>query len=303
MQQQTLLPALGGERREFQPERTGMLSWYQDAPAAPSSSTPLLLIHSINAAASAYEMKPLYDQYRRQRPVFALDLPGYGFSQRSRRRYDPRLMTDAIHALCDEIRAQHGQVAIDAMALSLSAEYLARAATERPEMFRGITLISPTGFNRRQLREGPPGSTRGLPRLLAFFSRPRIGAWLFRLLTRRAVIRYFLRRTWGSRHIDEGLLDYDCATAKMPGAEHAPLHFLSGFLFSGDSGRLYLALRHPIWAVHGIRGDFVDYRGLEQLKGKLNWQIETLPTGALPHFELPREFAERYDAWSAARLR
>jgi len=302
MQQQVLRPALGGERRELQTERVGLLSWYQDAPAPASSGTPLLLIHSINAAASAYEVKPLYDHYRQQRPVFAPDLPGYGFSQRSRRFYDPRLMTDAIHALCAEIRSQYGPGPIDAMALSLSAEFLARAATENPSLFRGIALISPTGFNRLPLREGPPGSTRGLPGLLAFFSRPRIGRNLFKLLTRRPVIRYFLRRTWGSRNIDEGMLDYDCATAAMPGAEHAPLHFLSAFLFSGDSGRLYRALEHPVWVLHGVRGDFVDYRGLVEFKDKPNWQVEVLPTGALPHFELPREFVERYDRWCAGRF-
>ncbi len=303
MQQPILPPALSGERRETQTERSGLLSWYQDAPATGTSSTPLLLIHSINAAASAYEMKPLYDHYRRERPVFAPDLPGYGFSERSRRLYDPRLMTDAIHALCAEIRRQFGSVQIDAMGLSLSTEFLARAAAEDPSMFRRIALVSPTGFNRPKLREGPPGSTRGLPRLLAFFNRPRIGGPLFRLLTRRAVIRYFLRRTFGSRHIDEGLLDYDCASTAMPGAEHAPLHFLSGFLFSGDSGRLYLALQHPVWAVHGVRGDFVDYRGLAQFETKANWHIEVFQSGALPHFEFPQEFVERYDAWCATTAR
>jgi pimeloyl-ACP methyl ester carboxylesterase len=297
-----LPPALDGERRELRDERIGRLCWYQHAPAAPRSSIPLLLVHSINAAASAYEMKPLYDIYRQQRPVFALDLPGYGASERSVRRYDPRLMTDGIHALIREIRSQYGPGPIDAMALSLSAEFLARAATEAPHTLRRLALISPTGFNNRTLREGPPGSTRGLPKLLSFFSRPAVGRRLFRLLSRRPVIRYFLRRTWGSRQIDEGLLDYDCATTAMPGAEHAPLHFLSGFLFSGDSGRLYRALEHPVWVVHGIRGDFVDYRGLAQLRDKSNWSIDVLPTGALPHFELPREFVERYDAWCNAGL-
>ena len=100
MQQRILQPALAGERRQLQAGRLGLISWYHDAPASGASSTPLLLIHSINAAASAYEMKPLYDRYRQQRPVFAPDLPGYGFSERSRRCYDPRLMTDAILAPC-----------------------------------------------------------------------------------------------------------------------------------------------------------------------------------------------------------
>jgi hypothetical protein len=50
------------------------------------------------------------------------------------------------------------------------------------------------------------------------------------------------------------LLDYDYLITRTEGAEHAPLHFLSGFLFSGDSGALYQGLAHPIWVAHGVRG-------------------------------------------------
>ncbi len=78
----------------------GRLSWYQSAPATTSGSPrPLLLVHSVNAVASAYEVKPLYEHYAGQRPVYAVDLPGFGFSERSDRAYGPRLMTDAIHAM------------------------------------------------------------------------------------------------------------------------------------------------------------------------------------------------------------
>jgi hypothetical protein len=52
--------------------------------------------------------------------------------------------------------------------------------------------------------------------------------WLFTQLTRPAVIRYFLQRTWGSRVIDETLWAYDVQSTRAPGAEHAPLAFLSG---------------------------------------------------------------------------
>jgi len=298
-----LWPALDGARCELESESTGRVSWYQSAPETASDPVPLLLVHSINAVASAYEMKPLYEHYARERPVYALDLPGFGLSARDRRLYSPRLMTDALHALVAHIRREHSGVPIDALALSLSAEYLARAAVEVPDAFRSVALVSPTGFNARKLREGPPGSTLGRRGILSFFNRPAVGHRLFSLLTRRAVIAYFLRRTWGSRDIDRGLLDYDYASARMPGAEHAPLHFLSGFLFSGDSGLLYRALEQPVWMVHGVRGDFTNYRGIVRLSDRPNWRVETMPTGALPYFELPREFVRRYDAWRTASLR
>ena len=292
--------ALPGLVRALNNPGVGRLSWYEDGPGGERGpGRPLLLLHSINAAASAFEVKPLYEHYRVQRPVYALDFPGYGLSDRSARIYTPRLMTDAIHAVLAVIRDKYGALTVDAVALSLSCEFLARAALEDPAAFRSLAFVSPTGFNRLPLRQGPPASTLGFPRMLAVLNRPAVGRNLFRLLTRRGVIRYFLRRTWGSKDIDEGLLDYDYLTTHVDGAEHAPLHFLSGFLFSGDSGTLYQGLKHPVWVVHGVRGDFVDYRGLRQVADRSNWTIEVFPTGALPHFETLAQFVRRYETWAA----
>jgi len=292
--------ALTGRRRELSTPTTGLVSWYEDAPTtATASMRPLVLIHSINAAGSACEVKPIYDHYRRERPVIALDLPGFGLSERTQRAYTPRLMTDAIHAVVSHIRNERSVATVDAIALSLSCEFLARAASEAPAQYRSLGLISPTGFNRKRLREGPPGSNLGRPAIHALISSPVLGPKLFGLLTRRAVIQYFLRRTWGSADIDDGLLDYDYLITHVPGAEHAPLQFLTGFLFSGDSGTLYRGLGAPVWVVHGVRGDFVNYEGLCTFADRTNWKIESLPTGALPHFEMIAEFSRRYDAWSA----
>ncbi len=71
-----LPPALSGERRVIRGS-AGPLSYY-----ARGAGKPVLLIHSINAAASAYEMRPIYERIVDAR-VFAPDLPGFGFSDRS----------------------------------------------------------------------------------------------------------------------------------------------------------------------------------------------------------------------------
>lgn len=296
-----MTPALTGARREFTARGVGRLSYYLDAPAAQASAVrPLVLLHSIHAAGSAYEVKPLYDHYRHERPVYALDLPGFGFSERSNRAYTPRLMTDAIHTLLAQIRSEHAGIAVDAIALSLSAEFLARVAAESPGVVRSLAFVSPTGLHRMHLREGPLGSTLGRPWLFSVIGRPAVGRWLFGQLTRRGVLRYFLRRAWGSVSIDEGLLDYDFAITRQEGAEHAPLRFMTGFLFAGDSGTVYRTLLDPVWVVHGVAGDFLKYKGLRQFARLPNWTIEVLPTGALPHFQMPQEFIRRYDAWSAS---
>ncbi|MEO8524867.1 MAG: alpha/beta hydrolase [Caldimonas sp.] len=288
--------AVSGERFEFA-SPAGRLSVY-----VAGRGPPLLLVHSINASASAAEMRPLHEHYRATRTVFSIDLPGYGFSDRSDRNYTPRLMTDAVHAATEQVRARFGTAPVDALALSLSCEYLARAASEAPDRYRSVALVSPTGFRGLRPWRGAPGSTRGKPWLYRALRGPGgiWGAALFRTLTRPGVIRYFLGRTWGSKEIDEALWAYDVLTARAPGAEHAPLHFLSANLFSADIHTVYEQLGMPVWMSHGVRGDFTDYRGKGIVEGRANWQFSVFPTGALPYFEVPEEFCDAFDRFLLA---
>lgn len=295
--QMELPPALPGRHRRLTTDRAGAVSLYDSTEA---EGRPLLLIHSINAAANAYEVRPLYLRYRETRPVYALELPGFGFSERSRRLYTPRLMVEAIHAVAQEIRGRHGDVAIDAVALSLSASYLARAALERPADYRSLGLISPTGFDARLSGDGPPDGNRGRDRVRDLLDRPPFGPVLFGALVSRPSMRFFLRKTFGSKTIDEGLFAYDHASAHQPGAEHAPYCFISGHLFPTDATRLYADLRLPIWMVHGTRGDFVDYRLAPRVAGRPNWRVVVLDTGAFPHFERPEAVTAGYDEFLAS---
>ena len=260
---------------------------------------PLLLVHSVNAAGSAAEVRPLHAHFSRSHTVFSIDLPGFGQSERADIAYTPRVMTDALLALLPAIRVRCGERPVDALALSLSSEYLARAAVERPGAWRSLALVSPTGFSGNTHRHGPPGSTRGLPWLYRALRGPGWGAALFRGLTRPGVVRYFLERTWGGKSIDEALWAYDLLTTRQPGAEYAPLHFLAAGLFSADINTLYEQLQQPVWMSHGVRGDFTDYRGKRWVEGRPNWRFSIYPTGALPHFEVTAAFCADYEAFLA----
>ena len=293
----SLTAAVSGERRELD-GAAGRLSFYVAGPpdAAPR---PMVLVHSVNAAASAYEVRPLFERYAGARRVYALDLPGFGFSDRADRDYTPRLMTDAVRALAEAVHAEHG-AAPDALALSLGCEYLARAAVEAPTCFASLALVSPTGLNGSEPRRGGPGSHRGMAGMLAFLRAPLVGPALFAALTTRASIGYFLRRTFGSPRVDPGLVDYAYQTSHQPGARFAPLRFLSGFLFSGDAYAVYESIAVPVWIAHGVRGDFQDYRlapGLAEAKG---WTVTSFDSGALPHYEHPAEFARAYEDFLAS---
>ena len=259
---------------------------------------PLLLIHSINAAASTAEVEPLRMRYGSGRRVYCIDLPGFGESDRSDRIYTARLMTDAIVKAASEVCATTGNP-IDALAVSLSCEFLARAASENPTLFRSLAFVSPTAFTGTKTLRGPAGATRGKEWLYKLLRGPGWGAGLYRQLTRPKVIRYFLERTWGSKNIDEGLWRADVLTSRHPGAHFAPLYFLSAILFSADIHNVYDSIRVPVWVSHGQRGDFVDYRQLPTFAERDHWHVTVFDTGAMVYFEELNAFAEEYGRFLA----
>ncbi len=286
--------AVSGERREIDTP-SGRVAFY--SAGIGTVRPPMLLVHSINAAGSAYEVRPIYERMRASRRVYAIDLPGFGFSERSDRPYTPDLMVGAIQSLAALVRQECAGAAVDALALSLSSEFLARAASEWPDDYRSLALVSPTGFDKRAPYLEPPGTTRAKP---AFYKTLRFPLWdrgFFSLLTSRPSIRFFLEKTWGSKNIDEGLFEYDYRTTHQPGARFAPYYFVSGYLFSLDITRVYEALTMPVWLAHGVKGDFQDYSYAAHFAGRPNWTVTEFPTGALPQFEVLDDFLAAYAAF------
>jgi len=283
-----LVPALEAQRRELD-GRAGPLSFYVGGKGA-----PLLLVHSINAAGSAYEVRPIFEEMVKTHHVYAVDLPGFGFSDRSDRAYSPRLYTDAIHDMLGRIAEDHGAVPIDALAISLGSEFLARAAAEAPDRFRTLALVSPTGFSSRSGHFGRKRKTREVPGLYAFFTFPLWSDAIFKALTSKKSIRFFLRKTFGSDGYDRGLFAYDYLTTHQPGAKNAPYAFVSGKLFSADVRDLYGRLTLPVWMTCATKGDFADFSHADWARARPNWTVETFETGALPHFERPADFLANY---------
>lgn len=295
-----LPPALAAERVVLDTV-AGAVSIYVDASADRPTLPPVVLVHSMNASGSAAEVKPLFQHERRRRVACAVDLPGFGFSDRSDRAYTPRLMTDALHAVVQHLRARHGERAVDIAAVSLGGEFAARLATEAPALVRRLALISPTGFNATKGRDRAAGTTLQLPWLYRALTAPVWSDGIFRNLTRPGVIRYFLEGTWGSKDIDEELFRYDVITTQQPGAKHAPLHFVSAGLFSADIHSVYRAVACPVWVSMPTRGDFTNYRGRTVVADKANWQFHAVEGGALSYFEDAAAFTARLDAfWDAA---
>ncbi len=297
-----LPPALNGRRTAVAGEGPGLCAYAsewvtRDMPAADAATaSPLLLVHSVNASASAAEVKPLFDRYGSRRPTLALELPGFGTSQRGALAYTPQLMAQSVLRAAAHLRSLGFRQPIDVLALSLSCEFVALAVHDQPRWFRSVALVNPTGLESPREEHFDGGRTKDKPWLRRLLSGP-IGEPVFQLLTTSSSMRWFLERTWGSPVIDEALLSYGHVSAHRPGARHAPAAFIGGALFTQGIAERYALIEPPVWLAHGVRGEFADFGGLSRIGPPAHWSWDTFGTGAMPHLEAPRLFISRYEAF------
>lgn len=285
--------ALDAERREFDLGDLGGLSAYV---GEGSTGRPLLLVHSVNAAASALEMKPLFEMYRYNRLVYALNLPGYGFSDRRARTYTPEFFADVLVDFLNQVADEPA----DVISLSLGSEFSARAARRAPEHFRSLTMISPSGFSGRSggratEQAGQRGAGQSFYNLLA---NPLWAQALYDLIVSRMSLRFYLGKSFVGEVPDE-LVEYGYATSHQPGAMNVPLYFLSGQLFTRDAlQELYLELSVPSLILYD-EDFYVDFDRLPELldHNDLVKAVRIAPTLGLPHWEQPEETKAALDTF------
>ncbi len=287
-----LPPAINAPRSTFTSDTAGELSYYADTSHA---GRPLVLLHSINAGSSAYEVRPLFDQYRTQRPVYALDLPGFGFSARGEREYTPALYAAAIgDFIANEVPGSDG---VDVVAMSLTSEFAARVALDRPALVRSLTLISPTGFSseERQNRTERAQRTGTSDRLYRAFTFPLWSQAFYDALVSRPSLLYFLERQFAGA-VDEGLIDYAFLSTHQPGAKNAPFYFVSGKLFTGTiRADVYAHLTQPVLVMYDIDPN-VTFDQLPQMLERPTWHgAQITPTRGLPHWEQLEQTAAALD--------
>ncbi|HOJ23630.1 MAG TPA: alpha/beta fold hydrolase, partial [Armatimonadota bacterium] len=120
-----------GERHTYE-WRYGRVS-YQVA----GEGQPLLLIHGVYAGASNFEWRhnfgALADNFR----AYAIDLLGFGRSDRPTITYTDDLYTDLIHDFVRDVVADPAF----AIASSVSASFLVADAAATPDAYRGLILI------------------------------------------------------------------------------------------------------------------------------------------------------------------
>ena len=252
--------------------------WYYDIEA---EGRPLLFVHSINAAPSAIELKPLFQHFRSYRSVYAPDLPGFGRSTRHVGMMTASDFAKNISSIIDQMSPSEPP---DVIGLSLGCEFVARAVVECGANVRSLTFISPTGFSRRQ-----PPPLQAQKRLRRLFDFAGFGRGAFKLLRLERSIRYFYGMNF-SGSVPSELVAYALKTTRQPAAHEMPLQFLSMSLFTPNAvGLLYEKLDVPVLVLFDEDPN-VTFELFEQFEDSPTWQFKRIgPSLGMPQWEHPEK--------------
>jgi len=262
----------------------------------PGEGAPIVLLHSLNAVASSFEMKPIAEHLAAEttRPLFAVDWLGFGRSARPAIDYTPAVYTDQLYRVLANLPARPA----DLVALSLGGEYAARTALQAAPWVRRLALVSPTGFTTRR---GPSCAGRfGL----ALAGPSGLFELVFPRLTRRASLREFYERQvfLEPDAVPSELVDYAATTARAKGAPHAPLRFVQGRLYLDDvADSVYRRLYRPTLlltpSAPGPTVQSFDTLPVVLDQNPRDLTHRTLPGGLMPHWDAPSPLFEVLDAF------
>ncbi len=251
---------------------------------------PLVLLHSINAVASAHEMRPLARAFLRDRdrPVYALEWLGFGHSDRPEIEYTPDVLEDQLeHWLERVIRPAGGA---DVIGFSLGATYAAEVARRRPDLVRSLVALEPAG-----LGDEPAEIGRGWARLL--FTLPGVQRAFYERLTTPEALGKFARQHLFTPEfgVPDEYVNFAVETARVEGAAHPLDDFLSGRMAPDEALETFRRLRQPLLVIHGnVQNRRMEsYTRLPELEERPNVSVVSLPTGAMPQWEAAREVVQR----------
>ncbi|HLH62043.1 MAG TPA: alpha/beta fold hydrolase [Ktedonobacteraceae bacterium] len=227
---------------------------------------PLLLIHGFGPGASSFEWRKNVDALSEQYRVYALDLLGFGLSDRPSIDYSAETFTDLIGDFLREVIARPTVV----VAHGLTCAYVVANAYRRPQLFERLVLVSPpTTILEESLPELLPGMLKYALRT------PVIGQSLYNILTsRRAIEGYFDRQGYHNPGlITDELVEYIYSSAHQSNSRFPAASLLSGNLHM-DVYEPLARLQMPVMAIWG-REDISPASEASAAFKRVNPRIET----------------------------
>lgn len=256
---------------------------------------PLLFLHSLGGGSSAFEWSKLYPAFAPTHRVIAPDLVGWGQSAHPPRSYRVEDYFDLLTLLLETVVGQPVLVA----ASSLTAGVVIRLAIARPELFKGLFLVSPSGNSDfgRNYRFSLPALLAGTPGLDQLVYS--LGAANETAVT--AFLSTFLFAD--PARITPDMVQAYVAGTQQPNAQYSALASLKGDI-AFDLAYYLPQLQVPAAFVWGQRSRFnsaAQGKRLAGLNPRAVKQVYEVPeTGVLAHLERPAHVAGLLEIFAAS---
>ena len=285
--------ALGGEARFFAWKHGRV---FYKAGGVEGSTLPVVLVHGVGAGASSFMWRKNFDELARDFRVYALDLLGFGFSDKpATTPYSADLYVELIADFIREIAGAPANI----IASSLGAAYAIRVADEHPDLVDSMILNAPTGSDTFNLRPGMAGAA-----FYGLLQSPVLGTSFYNVMASERSIRDYARKHlfYDSAKVTDRLVTNLYATSHQQGAQHAIAAFLSGYL-NTDTRAAFSRLKQRVVLVWGKQDATIPLEKAKRL-------LELNPRATLEVFDECRmmpeqEHPERFNelARTAFRLR
>lgn len=240
---------------------------------------PVLLVHGIHAAASSYEWRHNFEALSEHYRVYAVDLLGFGLSDRPPVRYTSETYVQLLIDFLRDVFIEPPAV----IASSLSAAFAVSAAYRAPSLIAGLALVCPTGLRRLN-------STQLLPNTATqvLLEAPVLGQSLYNMLVSEASIKFYLRNQvfFDEKAADKAIVSQMYATSHQHGAKFAPTAFVSGAL-NLDISEVFPRLDLPtlvIWGEKARVTPMTDSADFVEENARVRLAIAD-DSGLLPHDE------------------
>ncbi|HEY2747677.1 MAG TPA: alpha/beta hydrolase [Polyangia bacterium] len=244
-----------------------------------AGGAPLVVIHGWMM--SHWYFRPVLDGLGVDREIFAIDLPGFGESDRPAPKafaYDAAAFADVV----DGVMAALALPRADVLGHSMGGGVALTLAARHPERVQRLVVVAPAVYRLT------------VPRLVRLALLPVVGRWLMRAGTVRGEFARSSRAmsVRDGRCLDEEWIDYYWSRLNRAGG-HDAAHRCLEILTSGpddndDAGRV----RAPTLIVWGDEDRLVPLgHGRRLVRAIADARLEIVPAcGHMPFIERPEEF-------------
>ncbi|MGL5132156.1 MAG: alpha/beta fold hydrolase [Planktothrix sp.] len=243
---------------------------------------PLVFLHGFGGGSSAYEWSKVYPAFVNEYQILAPDLIGWGRSEHPAKNYK---IEDYLTTITEFLEQTCSTPAI-VIASSLTAAITIRVAIQRPDLFKSLILVTPSGLSDFGKDYG--GSlfsqivkTPFLDRVL-YFTGIANSSGIYSFLQNRQFAQ--------PNRIYPEIVEAYLKSAQQPNAEYAALSFVGGDLCFDLS--LYITqLITPTAIIWGEKSSFTSPEIGQRLANlnptaiKVFQKIDNV--GLTPHLELP----------------